>query len=416
LITTVEVSNGDGGKIKAGLPASATIALDVGTDDSVRWLVGEDDTAVGLTGALRDMWTPECFGNPGKVSAPEYSCSTADGGGVHNNSGVDNHAYALMVDGGGYNGQTIVGIGLTKAAHIYFRAKTHYQGPATDFADHADALEQSCADLVGVNLASLTTGAASGEIVSAADCAQVAKTMIAVEMRAPPTQCGFQPLLAKNPPPLCAAPKKLRRIFSDNFNDDDGQENPATRWTVSHEGVTPDFTARDWKITANLPGNRPGRAFYGPDLNIGTCGPGGDESGVLHLNSPRILLDETVKSPTLAFDHYVATEGGWDGGNLKIRVNGGAWQLVNPADFVYNAYNDVLNTAADGNTNPLAGQPAFTGADGGSVEGSWGRSIVNLAPYAKANDRIQLRFDIGNDGCGGNTGWYIDDVQLYQCR
>ena len=131
LIASVQVSNADGTTIKAGLPADATISMGVGTDNSVRWLVGEDDTAAGLVGALRDMWNPHCFGNPGKVSdTSEYACSTADQGGVHTNSGVDNHAYALMVDGGTYNGQTITGIGLTKAAHIYFRAKIVYQHPA----------------------------------------------------------------------------------------------------------------------------------------------------------------------------------------------------------------------------------------------------------------------------------------------
>ena len=77
---------------------------------------------MGLTGALRDMYDPTCYVNPGKVSDAQYGCGTADGGGVHNNSGVPNHAYALIVDGGTYNGQTITGIGLTKAAHIYFRA------------------------------------------------------------------------------------------------------------------------------------------------------------------------------------------------------------------------------------------------------------------------------------------------------
>ena len=74
-------------------------------------------------------------------------------------------------------GETISGIGLTKAAHIWFRAKIAYQHPATDFADHADALEQSCSDLIGVNLKSLTGGGPSGQTISAADCAQVEKAV-----------------------------------------------------------------------------------------------------------------------------------------------------------------------------------------------------------------------------------------------
>ena len=79
------------------------------------------------------------------MSDAEYHCDTDDGGGVHSNSGVPNHGYALLVDGGTSNGVTITGIGLDKAAAIYCRAMTAYQTPTTDFADHADALEASCA-------------------------------------------------------------------------------------------------------------------------------------------------------------------------------------------------------------------------------------------------------------------------------
>ena len=147
----------------------------------------------------------------------------------------------------------------------------------------------------------------------------------------------------------------------------------------------------------------------------GTCAPGGDESGVLHADSPAITLPAGAANPRLTFDHWVGTEGGWDGGNVKISVNGGAWQPIAPADITYNSYNAALFTAAQGNTNPLAGQPAFTGTDGGSVEGSWGRSHVNLAPYALPGDTVRLRFDFGQDGCTGFFGWYVDDVQIYTC-
>lgn len=413
-IASVQVTNADGATIKAGLPASATISLGVGTDNSVRWLVGEDATAAGLTGALRDMWNPRCFGNPGKVTDTfEYVCSTADQGGVHTNSGIPNHAYALLVDGGTYNGQTISGIGLTKAAHIYFRAMSVYQGPASGFADHADSIEQSCSDLIGVNLASLTTGTPSGQIISASDCAQVAAAALAVELRTPPTQCNFQPLLGQNPPPLCEAGGFATQLFHDTF--DDGNSS-TSRWSVSHGGTTPDFTPRDWRVVSGLPDNRPGKAFFGADPDIGTCAPGGDESAVLHLDSPKITIPASVTAPRLTFDHWVATEPGWDGGNVKISVNDGPWMLIQAADFVYNAYNTTLFTAGQGNTNPIAGQPAFSGTDGGAVDGTWGRSIVNLAPYAHPKDKIRLRFDIGNDGCTGRFGWYIDDLMVYKCH
>jgi Zn-dependent metalloprotease len=96
-----------------------------GTDNSKRWLLLEDSRGFGQ--ALRDMWNPGCLGDPGKVSDTNYFCSAGDSGGVHVNSGVANHAYALLVDGGAYNGQTLHGIGLTRAANIYWRAQTIYQ-------------------------------------------------------------------------------------------------------------------------------------------------------------------------------------------------------------------------------------------------------------------------------------------------
>jgi hypothetical protein len=413
------ISLANGNAIKANLPANVTISMPTTTDDSVRWLLGEDVNAVGLVGALRDMWNPRCEGNAGKVSDLEYYCATVasnatDQGGVHLNSGVPNHAYALLVDGGTYNGQTVGAIGLTKAAQIYFRAQSVYQHSATDFADHADAIEQSCSDLIGANLPDLQTGAASGQVISAADCGQVAKAALAVELRSPPTRCNFQPLLEPDPPTACAAGTAPSYFFSSNF---DAGDSTSDRWTTARTEVNPaSFTARDWTLVNALPDGRSGRGFWAPDPNIGTCAPGTTEAGVLHLYSPVITIAKSTTNPTLSFEHWVATEAGWDGANLKISVNGGAWQTVDYTKFIYNSYNAFLNTAAQGSDNPLAGQQAFTGTDGGSVGGSWGRSILDLTTYAPAGSKVQLRFDMGTDCGGGSFGWFLDDVKMYTCK
>jgi Zn-dependent metalloprotease len=417
-IPTLSVSQSDGAAIKAQLgmnTVTATLARGGnGSDNSVRWLLGEDSTAVGLTGALRDMYNPTCYGNPGKVNDAQYSCGpntqAGDNGGVHSNSGVPNHAYALVVDGGNYNGQNVKAIGLTKAAHIYWRAQSVYQGPSSGFADHADALAQSCTDLTGVNLNSLTTGAPSGEVINAFDCAQIASAALAVQLRTPPTQCNFVPLLAQSPPALCTT-GTVSAIAGDSF---DGGKKSGLKWFLSTAGSTADFTPRNWGVVTNLP-SRPGYAIFAGDPDIGTCAPGGDQSGLQRLESPEITVPAGTTALRMAFDHWVGTEAGFDGGNVKISVNGGAWQLVKAADFIYNPYNTTMATAAAGNTSPLAGQPGFSGSDGGSVAGSWGRSIVNLVPYATANDKVKLRFELGNDGCGGTFGWYLDDVQVYRC-
>jgi hypothetical protein len=414
-IPSLGITQADGNTIKANLPGvNVTMhASSAATDNSYRWLLGEE---VNPGGAIRDMWTPACYANPAKVTdLAYYTCATADNGGVHTNSGVPNHAYALLVDGGTYNGQTIAPIGLIKAAHIYYRAMTVYQVPSTDFADHADAIEQSCSDLIGVNLNDLNTGAPSGQSITASDCTQVANATAAVELRTPPTQCNFQPLLAKNPPPRCSGKKSPVNVFLDDF-----ETNPLGSWTVSHTAVSPsDFTVRDWVWTNTIP-TRTGSAFFAVDPTGGTCAPGGDESGVLHLTSPQITIPAGAPKPFLAFQHWISSELGFDGGNLSISVNGGPWQRIKPGDFFFNPYNLTLASAAAGNTNPLAGQPAFSGSDGGVVTGSWGWSYVNVQKYLPdatgKSYTLQFRWDFGNDGCGGLFGWYLDDVTVYNCK
>ena len=136
---------------------------------------------------------------------------------------------------------------------------------------------------------------------------------------------------------------------------------------------------------------------------------------MLHLDSPNIALAGGVALPRLTFDHYVATEIGFDGGQLQISAGGAPWQQVARDHFTFNPYNLQLATAAQGNSNPMAGQFAFSGTDGGSVEGSWGRSHVNLAPYVGPNQSFRLRFDVGTDGCAGHLGWYVDDVTVHAC-
>ena len=141
-----------------------------GLNNSVRWKMGEDTETFG--GVIRDMWDPTLYSNPGKVTDNEYYCDTGDNGGVHYNSGIPNHAYALIVDGGTYNGQTITGIGLTKAAHIFWRASSEYLTRTSGFVTFSDAIEASTNDLIGINLEGLSTtetpAGISGNIITSA--------------------------------------------------------------------------------------------------------------------------------------------------------------------------------------------------------------------------------------------------------
>jgi hypothetical protein len=112
----------------------------------------------------------------------------------------------------------------------------------------------------------------------------------------------------------------------------------------------------------------------------------------------------------------VAVERGYDGGNVKLSVNGGPFELVPASAFVFNGYNAQLLTATE-STNPLAGQFAFSGTDGGQATGSWGLSQVDLTRIGvNPGDTIRLRFDSGIDGCTGVDGWYVDNVRIEACN
>jgi Zn-dependent metalloprotease len=402
-------------ELTALVTVNATLLARPGTDNSFLWLLGEDSVG-GITGALRDMWNPTCYSNPGKVSdSAYYVCNAADNGGVHTNSGVPNHGYALLVSGGTYNGKTVNAIGRTKAAQIYFRAQSVYQVDDSDFADHADALEASCSDLIGQSFSVVGSDPLNGPI-NASDCAQVTNAIAAVELRGSTAFCGFASLLDPRVAPTCSV--STTSGVTTPITSFDFESNP-TDWTVSHETPSATFTPRDWTWVNTLPptstaGFGVGSGFFGPTPNPVNCNEQ-DETGVLHLTSPVIAIPSSASFARATFEHWMSTEAGFDGGNLKISVNGGPFQLVPPSQFSFNNYTLNLFTAADGNTNPLAGQPAWSGTDVGSIGGSWGRTHVDLGNFAPPGSNVRLRWDIGIDQCSARKGWYLDNVKVFSC-
>ena len=99
---------------------------------AARWLLGED---VPGGGAIRNMQNPPALSNPDKMSSSYYYFGPGDNGGVHYNSGINNKAAYLMVDGGTFNGQAIAGLGIPKVAKIYYEVQTHLLTSGSDYAD-----------------------------------------------------------------------------------------------------------------------------------------------------------------------------------------------------------------------------------------------------------------------------------------
>ncbi|MDC8000036.1 M4 family metallopeptidase [Aequorivita todarodis] len=385
------------------------LSLRTGCGSSDRWMQGED--ASGFGGAIRDMWNPNCKGDPGKVSDPQFWCSGADWGGVHTNSGISNHLYALLVDGGTYNGQTITGIGFTKAAHIFWRAQSQYLTQTSGFITFADALEAATSDLMGINLEGLSTASPagpSGEIITANDLTQVTNTILAVELRNDPPAACFVTILQPLTDELCEAAISNPIFFEDwegGFGD----------WTHEELPVHPAlWVPRDWMIYTGPLDNRDGLIAYGPADYYANCTTNGQE-GIIRLTSPIITMPNDP-NPTfeMAFNHTISLETGYDGANIKYSLDGGNWNLVEASSFTENTYNYSVLPNSD---NPLSGEPAFTGLDGAGAYLTWGTSVINLSTLGvTANSTVQFRFEVGTDKCGGVLGWALDEIMIYNCE
>ena len=102
---------------------------------------------------------------------------------------------------------------------------------------------------------------------------------------------------------------------------------------------------------------------------------------------------------------------------MWISVNGGAYAQIPASAFVFNTYTGALLTAAAGNTNPMAGQPACSGTDGGQVTGSWGQSQADLGLVGvQAGDTFRSGSTSGWTGAARIDGWYVDDVTVSACN
>jgi len=217
------------------------------------------------------------------------------------------------------------------------------------------------------------------------------------------------------PPARCAGYGNLQSISLTDWKAGLGS------WTVgTHDIADPStFDTPDWAVVGSLPDSRTGMAAFVANLDIGDCGAD-DQTGALTLDSPPIAIPGGTQVPRISIDHWFQTESGWDGGNLKISVNGSAYNLIPASTIEFGPYNDTLFPALDSdgfinNSNPLADQDAFTGTHDGLSTGSWVQTRINLLGIAEAGDTIELQFDFGIDACGGDIGWYVDEVEFYSC-
>lgn len=346
---------------------------------SVRWQIGEDLPI----GAIRDMRNPGAFQNPDTTSSPDYYGDTDDHGGVHTNSGVNNKAAYLMTDGGTFNGHTVVGLGATKVAHIYYEAETKLMTSATDYQDLSDQLQQACRNLVG------SYG------ITAANCQQVTAAVAATEM----DQVPLNAQTAKAP--MCGAGQYPQDVFFDDFERPQNGTWASSARTGANEWFYPANTTRYGDFTYATSGRN---NLWGNDQ-------GGTQDEPLAPADYSIAMTRNVVVPSQAYLHFnhaygfeADTSDAYDGGMVEYSTNGGTtWQDAG-ALLINNGYNGTLATGE----NPLGGREAFVGHSNG-----YGSSRANLNTLAGRS--VRFRFRIGTDSITDDYGWFIDDLRIYTC-
>jgi Zn-dependent metalloprotease len=353
----------------------------VGNDTAaVKWLVGEDLPG----GAIRNMKDPTLKGHPGKMDDTQYKCNgdindpAWDAGGIHSNSGVANHAYQIMVDGGTVYGVAHTAVGAAKSAAIEYRALTTYLTSASGFADNYNALNQACADLVGGPLG-----------ITAADCTRVKSALDAVKMTLLPP-CLPKPV-AK--PLVCPAGKFAHEpmVMNEDF------ETGAANWGVSG-------SLGAWFLNDEYAAS-PTHDLYGSDA----FGTNGGDSVVAMVNPVTIPAGARLQfSHDFTFDDMPGFL--FDGGRVEYSTDGGVTWLDGLGLFAAgHGYTGNVTAFWDGLAKPATSLKAFAGQ-------SWGYTGTQLDLATLAGKSFRLRFHIGQNGDPyGDLGWFVDDVQIYTC-
>jgi len=174
-----------------------------------------------------------------------------------------------------------------------------------------------------------------------------------------------------------------------------------------------DFNTGDGGYTVQTPAAFQGAWAY--DSASGAWHEDGQESDDAHPNTSFLTsptLTVSASGPvTLTFVHRYSFEFDgtrWDGGQLRISVNGGPFTAVPDAAFTQNGYGG--NTVAGNSQSELHGQEAFT-ADSPGYASGYITSIANLGNF-NAGDTVRIQFMAASDTNtrGKVPNWQIDSV------
>ena len=336
----------------------------------VRWVMAEE-----IDGGFRSMRDPQSispggFVSPDRMLSPDFWIDPLDFGGVHFNSGVNNKAAYLMADGDTFNGQHSEGLGLEKPLHIYYYVQTTLLTPTSNYADLGHYLSEGCKDLIG------------SHDITAADCDQVEKAVLATEMR---EQSPLQPDEA----PVCSAGKTPLDVVFDDFEDGVASKE---RWAA-----TVDTGANAWIVSSLQAPVSGQRSLRADNLDV--------------LSDSSAMLVDAIEVPADAWLHfrhaYVWEYDSYDGSVPQFSTdNGMTWTTFAPELLQGERYPGMVQSDAS-----ISGQEAFAGDSLGV-----GSTRIDLSAFA--GQSLRLRFLASTDqsfDAGAPDGWWIDDVRVYTC-
>ncbi len=184
--------------------------------------------------------------------------------------------------------------------------------------------------------------------------------------------------------PVAATPVPL---LSENFNSGDGG------FTVS----TPQGYDAPWAYSGGS----------GSWIEDGQ-GPDNGHGNVSKLASP-VVTTTAAGNVVVSFSHRYSFEfdgTAWDGGQLRVSINGGPTNTVAGSAFTQNPYNG---------TAVAIGSPSWTATSAGHGIGTKITSTADLG-YHPAGTTIRIEFYAGNDSNtkGATPNWEIDSVDISQ--
>jgi hypothetical protein len=172
-----------------------------------------------------------------------------------------------------------------------------------------------------------------------------------------------------------------------------------------------DFNTTDGSFTVETVGDVVGPWVYDSAAGNWRADNGNDGCGTPQnsaLITPELTLAQSG-ALTLSFNHRYSFEPEYDGGQVRISVNGGAFTTVPPENFRQNGYATALIVG----TGIMNNRRAFNGNSAGYAAGDFVTSVASLGTF-KQGDKIMVEFIAAWDECSIGTvpNWVVDSMRI----